>query len=47
MVTDTLPFRNPHYHGPTDTPDTLDPHRLTLAVSGLIAAIPDLAQGRG
>jgi hypothetical protein len=24
MWTDTAEFRNPHYHGPTDTPDTLD-----------------------
>jgi hypothetical protein len=24
MWTDTAEFRNPHYHRPTDTPDTLD-----------------------
>jgi len=24
MLTDTVPLRNPHYHQPTDTPDTLD-----------------------
>ena len=24
MWTDTAEFRNPHYHLPTDTPDTLD-----------------------
>jgi len=24
MWTDTSEFRNPHYHRPTDTPDTLD-----------------------
>lgn len=44
MVTDTLPFRNPHYHGPTDSPETLDGDRLTRAVNGLIAAIPALAR---
>ncbi|MBE9098464.1 M28 family peptidase [Vacuolonema iberomarrocanum] len=25
LVTDTANFRNPHYHQPSDTPDTLDP----------------------
>ena len=24
MLTDTVPLRNPHYHQPTDTPETLD-----------------------
>jgi hypothetical protein len=24
MWTDTSEFRNPHYHQPSDTPDTLD-----------------------
>jgi Zn-dependent M28 family amino/carboxypeptidase len=24
MITDTANFRNPHYHRPSDTPDTLD-----------------------
>ena len=24
MWTDTAEFRNPHYHRPTDTPETLD-----------------------
>ncbi len=35
MVTDTAPFRNPHYHRPTDTPDRVDPYRLALVVEGL------------
>jgi len=35
MVTDTAPFRNPHYHQPTDTPDRLDYGRLARIVSGL------------
>lgn len=41
MATDGAEYRNPHYHRPTDTPDTLDPGFLagstrTLAV-GLMA----------
>lgn len=48
MVTDTAVFRNPHYHLPTDTADTLDYERLTLAVRGLEGVITNLANpGRG
>jgi hypothetical protein len=43
LVTDTLPFRNPHYHGGTDTPDTLDYDRMTLLTDGLTAVVADLA----
>jgi Zn-dependent M28 family amino/carboxypeptidase len=43
MVTGTAPYRNPHYHAPTDTPDTLDYDRLRLAVIGLRAVVADLA----
>jgi Zn-dependent M28 family amino/carboxypeptidase len=43
MVTDTAPFRNPHYHKLTDTPETLDYRRLTAAVLGLVGVISDLA----
>jgi hypothetical protein len=35
MVTGTAPFRNPHYHGPGDRPETLDYVRLAEAVKGL------------
>lgn len=35
MVTDTAFLRNPNYHQPTDTPDTLDYRRMALAVDGL------------
>ena len=41
MVTDTAPFRNPHYHRQTDTPETLDYDRLTLVVEGLDKALRD------
>jgi hypothetical protein len=42
MVTGTATFRNPHYHLPTDTADTLDYDRLTLAVQGLEGVIREL-----
>ena len=43
MVTDTAPFRNPHYHRSTDTPERVDYERLTRVVIGLEAVIADLA----
>ena len=39
MVTDTAPFRNPHYHRATDTPETLDYDRLARVTSGLEAVV--------
>ncbi len=42
MVTDTAPYRYPHYHKPTDTPDKLDYHRLARVVDGLDAALAEL-----
>ena len=44
MVTDTAPFRYPHYHRSTDTPDKLDYDRFTLVVSGIESVIADLAK---
>lgn len=35
MITDTAPFRYPHYHRATDTPDKLDYDRFALVVSGI------------
>ena len=35
MVTDTAPFRYPHYHATSDTPDRVDYARLARVVSGL------------
>ena len=35
MVTDTAPFRYPHYHKSTDTPDKLDFSRMARVVEGL------------
>lgn len=44
MVTDTAPFRYPHYHEATDTPDKLDYDRFTLVVSGMEKVIAELAK---
>ncbi|QNA86915.1 M28 family peptidase [Sphingomonas sp. So64.6b] len=41
MVTDTAPFRYPHYHSPADTPDKVDYGRLARVVSGLERMIRD------
>ena len=35
MLTDTAPFRYPHYHVPSDTPDKLDYDGLARVVAGL------------
>src|SRR5436190_5881774 len=42
-VTDTAALRNPNYHQPADTADTLDYERLTQAVRGVEAVIQILA----
>jgi Zn-dependent M28 family amino/carboxypeptidase len=44
MVTDTAPFRNPHYHTAHDTPETLDYARLAMVVEGLHAVVLDLTK---
>jgi hypothetical protein len=44
MVTDTAPFRYPHYHSASDTPDKLDYDRFTLVVSGMEKVIEGLAK---
>ena len=35
MLTDTAPYRYPHYHLPSDTPDKVDYERLARVVAGL------------
>jgi hypothetical protein len=42
MVTDTALFRNPHYHTPGDTWDTLDYARMGQVVQGVQCAIEAL-----
>lgn len=43
VVTDTAELRNPNYHQPGDTPETLDYERLTQAVQGIEAVLRVLA----
>lgn len=43
MVTDTAPFRNPHYHTPDDLPETLDYATMTDVVEGLTGVVEELA----
>jgi Zn-dependent M28 family amino/carboxypeptidase len=43
MVTDTALFRNPHYHRPSDTPETLDYDRMARVVEGLAGVALELA----
>jgi len=44
MVTDTAPFRNPHYHQPSDTIDTIQFDKLARVVDYLYPVIAKLAQ---
>jgi hypothetical protein len=43
MLTDTANFRNPHYHRPTDTIETLNLDFIASVAEGLMAAVMDLA----
>ena len=44
MLTDTAPFRYPHYHKPTDTPDKVDTDKLARVVKGIERMIRDAAR---
>ncbi|MBD2043818.1 M28 family peptidase [Microcoleus sp. FACHB-672] len=44
MVTDTAPFRYPHYHTPEDTPDKIDFDSTARVVAGLEKVIAGLAE---
>jgi Zn-dependent M28 family amino/carboxypeptidase len=44
MITDTAPFRYPHYHSAADTPDKLEYDRFALVVSGVEKTIAELAK---
>jgi len=44
MVTDTAPFRYPHYHRASDTPDKVDTESLARIVKGLERVIRELAR---
>lgn len=43
MLTDTANFRNPHYHRPTDTLDTLNLDFIVSVAEGLMAVVITLA----
>ena len=43
MITDTAFYRNPHYHRPSDRPETLDFPRMAQCVRGLERAVAELA----
>ena len=43
MVTDTAPYRYPHYHSGEDTPDKVDYERLARVMTGLHGMLRDLA----
>ncbi len=45
MVTDTAFYRNPHYHRPSDRPETLDLARLAWCVRGLAQVVIELVHG--
>ncbi len=42
MVTDTAPFRYPHYHLASDTPDKIDFEKLARVVAGLELVLDEL-----
>ncbi len=42
MITDTAPFRYPHYHQKTDTPDKVNYEKMATVVEGLVPVIEDL-----
>jgi hypothetical protein len=44
MITDTAPFRYPHYHQPSDTPDKVDTEKLARVVKGIERVIRDLVR---
>lgn len=44
MITDTAFYRNPHYHGPGDTIDTLNFQKMADVLTGLVQAARDLAE---
>ncbi|MBH0176666.1 MAG: M28 family peptidase [Nitrospira sp.] len=47
MLTDTANFRNPHYHRPTDTIDTLNLDFMAAVADGVTAAIFCLTETQG
>lgn len=44
MITDTAPFRYPHYHESSDTPDKVDYERMARVVAGIARVAESLAK---
>jgi len=44
MVTDTAPFRYPHYHRSSDTPDKVDAENVARVVKGIERVIRDFSR---
>ena len=44
MITDTAPYRYPHYHRPSDTPDKVDYDKLARITNGLELVVHDIAR---
>jgi hypothetical protein len=44
MITDTAPFRYPHYHTTQDTPDKVDYDRTARVVAGLVRVVRELSE---
>jgi hypothetical protein len=44
ILTDTSNFRNPHYHQPSDTVETIDAARFTAVVRGVAGAVHAIAE---
>ncbi|MDH3635557.1 MAG: M20/M25/M40 family metallo-hydrolase [Gammaproteobacteria bacterium] len=42
MITDTAPYRYPHYHSPEDTPDKVDYEKMVPLVSGIEKMLQDM-----
>lgn len=43
MITDTAPFRNPHYHMAGDTPEKLQYDSMARVVTGITEMLKELA----
>ena len=42
MITDTAPYRYPHYHSPEDTPDKVDYEKMVPVVRGIEKMLQDI-----
>jgi hypothetical protein len=43
-VSDTGDFRNPHYHAPTDTPETIDFEQLRTIIAATALTVDALSR---